>query len=152
MAVPREPRSLSPLPERSPWTATPHPFAADWQIIEKGLPVCPGGRSPGSRHWLILCFGVLMIPPRRGQEGQNPETQNEPTFLAFMPEPTYNPIMSTVDRPPKPLAWLQGEIKTPPFTAVARLEAGVLLRRLQDGESPGMPHSRPMPSIGLAVP
>ncbi|MBX9626764.1 MAG: type II toxin-antitoxin system RelE/ParE family toxin [Gemmataceae bacterium] len=48
----------------------------------------------------------------------------------------------------KPLAWLHGEIKTPPFTAAARVEAGTLLRRLQEGESLGMPHSRPMPSIG----
>ena len=28
------------------------------------------------------------------------------------------------------------------------IEVGVLLRRLQKGESLGMPHSRPMPSIG----
>jgi phage-related protein len=28
------------------------------------------------------------------------------------------------------------------------LEAGVLLRRLQRGESLGLPHSRPMPQIG----
>ncbi len=44
--------------------------------------------------------------------------------------------------------WLQGEIKTPPFSTEARVEAGTLLRRLQEGESLGMPHSRPMPSIG----
>ena len=44
--------------------------------------------------------------------------------------------------------WLSGEIKTPPFTAEARVEAGTLLGRLQEGESLGMPHSRPMPSIG----
>ena len=48
----------------------------------------------------------------------------------------------------KPLLWLHGEVKTPPFSAEARLEAGVLLRRLQKGEKFGMPHSRPMPSIG----
>lgn len=48
----------------------------------------------------------------------------------------------------KPLAWLHGEVKTPPFTQEARIEAGVFLRRLQQGESLGMPHSRPMPSIG----
>jgi phage-related protein len=48
----------------------------------------------------------------------------------------------------KPLAWLHGEIKTPPFTELGRLEAGTLLRRLQEGESLGLPHSRPMPSIG----
>jgi phage-related protein len=48
----------------------------------------------------------------------------------------------------KPLVWLFGEIKTPPFSAVARLEAGMLLRRLQRGESLGLPHSRPIPAIG----
>lgn len=48
----------------------------------------------------------------------------------------------------KPLAWLHGEIKTPPFSQEARVEAGTLLRRLQEGESLGMPHSRPMPSVG----
>lgn len=48
----------------------------------------------------------------------------------------------------KPLVWLQGEIKTPPFSSQARIEAGTLLRRLQHGELIGMPHSRPMPSIG----
>lgn len=45
--------------------------------------------------------------------------------------------------------WLHGEIKTPPFSADARIEAGCLLRRLQRGESLGLPHSRPMPVIGL---
>jgi phage-related protein len=50
----------------------------------------------------------------------------------------------------KPLVWLRGEIKTPPFSAAARLEAGVLLRRLQRGESLGMPHVRPMSSVGRA--
>ena len=48
----------------------------------------------------------------------------------------------------KALAWLHGEIKTPPFSQPARLEAGYLLRRLQRRESLGLPHSRPMPSIG----
>ena len=48
----------------------------------------------------------------------------------------------------KPLVWLRGEVKTPPFSAEARIEAGVLLRRLQRGERLRMPHSRPMPTIG----
>ncbi len=48
----------------------------------------------------------------------------------------------------KPLVWLHGEVKTPPLSQAARLEAGVLLRRLQDGELMGLPPSRPMPSIG----
>lgn len=47
----------------------------------------------------------------------------------------------------KPLFWLRGEIKTPPFSSAARLEAGFLLRRLQKGELLGMPHARPMPTI-----
>ena len=48
----------------------------------------------------------------------------------------------------KPLVWLKGEVKTPPFSQEARIEAGFLLRRLQQGENIGLPHSRPMPSIG----
>ena len=48
----------------------------------------------------------------------------------------------------RPLVWLSGEVKTPPFSAEARLEAGMLLRRLQRGEALTLPHSRPMPSIG----
>jgi phage-related protein len=51
-------------------------------------------------------------------------------------------------RTDKPLAWLHGEVKTPPLSAEARVEAGLLLRRLQRGERLGMPHSRPMPAIG----
>jgi phage-related protein len=50
----------------------------------------------------------------------------------------------------KPLIWLHGEIKTPPFSAAARVEAGVLLCRLQRGEGISLPLSRPMPSIGRA--
>jgi len=48
----------------------------------------------------------------------------------------------------KPLVWLHGEIKTPPFSKEARLEAGFLLGKLQGGEKLSMPQSRPMPSIG----
>ncbi len=51
-------------------------------------------------------------------------------------------------RPDKPLAWLHGEVKSPPFSPAARLEAGALLRRLQQGERLGLPHSRPMPGLG----
>jgi phage-related protein len=48
----------------------------------------------------------------------------------------------------KPLVWLHGEVKTPPFGVAARIEAGFLLRQLQRGENLGLPHSRSMPSIG----
>ena len=47
-----------------------------------------------------------------------------------------------------PLAWLHGQVRTPPFSKAARIEAGYLLRRLQRGEPLAMPHSRPMPGIG----
>jgi len=48
----------------------------------------------------------------------------------------------------KPLAWLHGEVRTPPFSRTARIEKGFLLRRLQKGESLGLPYSRPMPDVG----
>lgn len=53
-----------------------------------------------------------------------------------------------VFRDEKPLVWLKGEIKTPPLSTKARIEAGYLLRSLQRGEKLSMPHSRPMPAIG----
>ena len=48
----------------------------------------------------------------------------------------------------KPLAWLHGEIKTPPFSEDGRKEAGDLLRLLQEGEKLGMPQAEPLPIIG----
>jgi phage-related protein len=48
----------------------------------------------------------------------------------------------------KPLAWLHGEVKTPPFSKPARIEVGYLLRQLQQGHRISMPHSRAMPDIG----
>ena len=48
----------------------------------------------------------------------------------------------------KPIVWLHGQVKTPPFGPAARVEAGVLLRRIQGGEQVSLPHSRPLPSIG----
>jgi hypothetical protein len=35
----------------------------------------------------------------------------------------------------KPLAWLHGEVKTPPFSKAARIESGYLLRQLQRGHT-----------------
>lgn len=48
----------------------------------------------------------------------------------------------------KPIVWLRGEVKTPPFSKEGRIEAGYLLRRLQRGETLALPHSRLMPAIG----
>lgn len=48
----------------------------------------------------------------------------------------------------KPLVILSGEIKTPPFSEDARIEAGVLLGVLQSGGSPSLPHARSIPCMG----
>ena len=53
--------------------------------------------------------------------------------------------MAAID---KPLVWLRGEVKTPPLSHAARVEAGVLLRQLQGGAKLSLPHSRPMLGIG----
>lgn len=53
-----------------------------------------------------------------------------------------------MSRRDKPLAWLHGEVKTPPMGQAVRIEAGYLLRELQRGKILGMPHSRPMPAVG----
>ena len=57
-------------------------------------------------------------------------------------------MIASVSPKDKPLAWLHGEIKSPPLGQAARVEAGYLLRELQRGKALGMPHSRPMPGIG----
>lgn len=62
-----------------------------------------------------------------------------------MSNPTYTQI---TEAQRKPIVWMHGEIKTPPFSKAARIEAGTLLGRLQGGDLLEMPHSRPMPSIG----
>lgn len=51
----------------------------------------------------------------------------------------------------KPLQWLAQALVTPPVSAQARREAGLLLRRVQRGESMRMPDSRPMPGVGRGV-
>lgn len=48
----------------------------------------------------------------------------------------------------KKLFVLKGTIKTPPFSVNARIEAGYLIRKLQQGENLSLPESRPMPIIG----
>lgn len=62
-----------------------------------------------------------------------------------MSDVTYPSKVSDKD---KPLVWLGGEVKTPPFSQTARIEAGFLLRQLQAGKILSLPHSRPMPVIG----
>jgi phage-related protein len=47
----------------------------------------------------------------------------------------------------KPLLWLHGEIRTPPLSSSARVDAGYLLRQIQSGLKLSLPHSRPLPTI-----
>jgi len=51
-------------------------------------------------------------------------------------------------RDERPLVWLSSDIKTPPLSTNARIEAGYLLRLLQRRKKLSMPQSRPMPSVG----
>jgi len=55
---------------------------------------------------------------------------------------------SATERQRKPLVWLSGEVKTPPFTAEGRQEAGELLLALQEGQVLRMPHAEPLPRVG----
>ena len=65
------------------------------------------------------------------------------SVLTYMSVVTY---ITAVDD--KPLVWLSGEVKTPPFSEEARRESGFLLRTLQCGEKLSMPQASPMPNIG----
>ncbi len=47
----------------------------------------------------------------------------------------------------KPLVWLKNKIKSPPFSVEARIEAGYLLRLIQQGHTLGMPQSRKIPDL-----
>ena len=48
-----------------------------------------------------------------------------------------------------PITWLVSAPSTPPFSTAARRTCGFLLRQLQRGVSLEMPHSRPMPAVGV---
>src|SRR5437879_5696001 len=52
-----------------------------------------------------------------------------------------NGARTAARRERKHVAWLHGEIKTPPFTGEGRKEAGDLLRLLQEGETLAMPQA-----------
>jgi phage-related protein len=80
-------------------------------------------------------------PKAGGQSGKAPHLT-----LADMPLAAYTSLMS-VGRD-KELAFLHGEIKSPPFSERTRLQAGFLLRRIQEGDAIEPPTSKPMPSIG----
>ena len=52
-------------------------------------------------------------------------------------------------RQTKPIAWMKEGVKTPPFSEEARIQAGVLLRQLQEGMHILYPRSAPIPSLGV---
>lgn len=99
---------------------------------------------------LNLLLDFLAATSDRFRRRNEARTGRELSTLACMSTLTYDcAAMSPKD---KPLVWLHGEVKSPPLSKEGRIEAGFLLRRLQRGESLGMPHSRPMPSMGHALP
>ncbi len=51
----------------------------------------------------------------------------------------------------RPIVWLRGEVRTPPFSAQARHHVGRSLSELQRGVMLTMPTSRPMAIIGPRV-
>jgi phage-related protein len=53
-----------------------------------------------------------------------------------------------MDENEKPVIWVHGKVKSPPFSLAARRETGALLQRVQQGQSLPFPLSRPMPVIG----
>ena len=53
-----------------------------------------------------------------------------------------------MDQKRRPIIWLHGEVKTPPLSASARLDAGFALRLIQEGVQVSMPLSRPLPNLG----
>lgn len=52
-------------------------------------------------------------------------------FFDSMSYMTYSDLVKA--KQDRPLVWLKGEIKTPPFSPASRIEAGYLLRQLQAG-------------------
>ena len=56
-----------------------------------------------------------------------------PTYAMGVQNPAGALARLKVNDEDKPLVWLKGEVKTPPFSSEARIEAGTLLRRLQQG-------------------
>ena len=65
-----------------------------------------------------------------------------------MPRKTKTEPQETSKPERKPLVLLSGQVKTPPFTAEGRMEAGELLRALQEGQVLSMPHAEALPSLG----
>ena len=93
----------------------------------------------------VVDLASRLPAPRRSEHDLEPPTRPFPGPLRICHIRHMLPSMAARA---KPLVWLRGEIKTPPFSKEARLEAGVLLRQLQLGMSLSLPHSRPMPTVG----
>jgi len=114
----------------------------DGTHLTKRVSVAPGTGAAGA--------GAVRHPLANSRDPQDrrlqtPARLGAPISLDSMSYSTYTVHMSPID---KPLVWLRNEIKTPPLTKSARLQAGFLLRRLQQGEKISMPDSREMSSIG----
>jgi phage-related protein len=114
-------------------------FLADAIVCSPAAPAHPAGDVTGNS-----------AGPARRELGGLRNVRSDIHFMNKSKKRTGQTPPSRSPQPPlrKPLAWVHGEVKTPPFSPEARVEAGVLLSKLQRGEKLSLPHSRPMPSIG----
>jgi hypothetical protein len=118
------------------------------------------GDLPDLRSGVSRTHDADPAPGRRGGAARAPSSRDGTSFrYGSFHRPYIGPItlacghvrsdisLQDVSPKDKPLSWLHGEVKTPPFSASARIETGFLLRRLQHGEVLSMPQSRPMPEL-----
>ena len=101
--------------------------------------------AEGSNALLASRFVGRGSPAIRRRLTQGDDNPRSPLLPGYVRSDILHLLAMTIG---KPLRWLAGEIKTPPFSAAGRIEAGVLLRKLQRGERLSMPRSRPMPEVG----
>jgi phage-related protein len=110
------------------------------------------GRTQSRRVSRVAAWLTSPLPddPKLAHYGGlgHPQLPLQPPVCDLIPLQNMSDMTYYQPRLTKPLAWIQGAVKTPPFSAEARLETGMLLRRLQQGEKLTLPCSRPMPVIG----
>jgi hypothetical protein len=89
---------------------------------------------------------LRVLSAARGQEVEDDRRPLDPMI------PIRYDFYMSIGSESRPVLLMEEEIKTPPFSHEARREVGQLLRLIQDGFPVGLPHSRPMPSIGPPLP
>ena len=115
--------------------------------MRSGGVAATGKRASGARRGRAASERMPQCS-ERGDRGDTKQRSSHSRFVITPDSKAREHSERWVATTRRPLVWLRGSVKTPPFSAAARLEAGVLLRRLQRGDSLSMPHARPMPTLG----